>query len=209
MKKSALTVVLCASFVAAIFLAGCKGSETAQTGAISKEPVKTSGKKPDWVADDKTYMVEDQKMYFRVMSDNESDLTFALRGLDGQAYASLINAVKIRAGLEFDEAVTGSKYNTNSIGQARQYVVNAIGDIKVSGLTKEREYWEQFEKTEGAGKVAYINTVYGFYSIPEQEMARAKDEAWNKAEQTAERQADKEAKQLLQETKSRFLSREP
>lgn len=177
-------------------------------GSVSKDPVKTSGKKPDWVSDDITYKVEDGQMKFRTMSDNEADLSFAMKGLDGQAYNSLINIVKVRAGLEFDEAVKGSKYNSASIGQTRQSVVNAMGDVKFSGLVKEREYWEQYEKSEGMSGVSYIHTAYGLYSIPESEVARAKEAAWTKAKETADSQADRDAKQLLEEAKARFLGRE-
>ena len=127
-----------------LLLLACSSTKEVKKGTVSKEPIKTSGTKPDWVSSDKTYWVEEGRMKFRVMSDNEPDLSFALKGLDGQAYSALINAVKIRAGSEFDEAVKGSKYNSNSIGQARQAVVNAMGDVKFSDLVREKEYWEQY-----------------------------------------------------------------
>ena len=51
-------------------------------GSVSQEPIKTSGEKNDWVKDDLSYWVEDGKMFFRVMVDNEPDLAFAMKGLD-------------------------------------------------------------------------------------------------------------------------------
>jgi hypothetical protein len=188
-------------------LIGCAGSKP-QVGSVSAQPVKTSGDKNKWVTDDRTYWNEDDRMCFRVMVDNESDLSFAQRGLDGQAYTALINAVKVRAGLEYDEAVKGSKYSTNSIGMARQSVVNAIGDVKFSDLIKTREYWEQFQKDLGDKGVTYFYNLYGLYSISEKEFARAKDQAWDNATQDVERQADKDAKQLLDEAKTRFLNKD-
>jgi len=202
MSKSILSF-----FVIALILMGCAGSKP-PVGSISEKPVKTSSDKNKWVTDDRAFWTEDERMCFRVMVDNESDLSFAQRGLDGQAYIVLINAVKVRAGMEYDEAVKGSKYSTNSIGQARQSVVNAMGDIKFSDLLKMREYWEQYQKELGDKGVAYIYNLYGLYSISEKEFARAKDEAWDKAGQNVERQADKEAKQILDEAKTRFLNRE-
>jgi len=186
---------------------GCAGSKP-QVGSVSEQPVKTSGDKNKWVTDDRTFWTEDDRMCFRVMVDNESDLSFAQRGLDGQAYTVLINAVKVRAGLEYDEAVKGSKYSTSSIGNARQSVVNAIGDVKFSDLIKTREYWEQFQKDLGDKGVSYIYNLYGLYSISEKEFSRAKDQAWDNASQDVERQADKDAKQLLDEAKARFLNKD-
>ena len=197
-----LTVFL---FATTFVLGGCGGGKEASKGEIGKEPVKTSGKKGDWVSDDRTYIVEDGRMKFRVMSDNEPDLSFAAKGLDGQAYGALVRAVKVRAGLEFDEAVKGSKYNPNSIGQARQEVINAIGDVHFSDLVKEREYWEQFEKNEGMGRISYVHTIYGLYSISEKELVRAKEEAWDKASEVVTMEADKDAQTLLNESRSRFL----
>ena len=81
-------------------LIGCSGSKP-QVGSVSEQPVKTSGDKNKWVTDNGTFWTEDDRMCFRVMVDNESDLSFAQRGLDGQAYTVLINAVKVRAGLEY------------------------------------------------------------------------------------------------------------
>jgi hypothetical protein len=191
-----------------VLLIGCGGAKESLTNSVSRDPVKTSGSKPDWVSDDRTYWIEDGRFRFRVMSDNEPDLSFAEGGLMGKAYIQLTNAIKVRAGFEFDEATKGSKYSENSIGQARQSVVNAMGDVKFSDLVKEREYWEQYERRAGVDRVSYIHTIYGLYSISEIELTRAKEAAWNAAKANVERQADKEAKQLLDEAKSRFLGRE-
>lgn len=193
-----------AIFTAALLFAGCGGTKP---GTVSDEPVKTSGSKPGWVKGDKTFWMEDTRMKFRVVVDQESDLSFAQRGLDGQAYNALINAVKVRAGMEYDEAVKGAKYATNSIGQVRQSVVNAMGDVKFSDMIKSNEYWEQFQKDEGP-KVSYFYTLWGVYSISDNEFARAKEQAWSKASDNAERSQDKEAKQILDEAKARFLNRE-
>jgi hypothetical protein len=189
----------------ALLLVGCGST---RQGTISDDPVKTSGSKPSWVKGDKTYWLDDERMHFRVVVDNESDLSFAQRGLDGQAYSALINAVKVRAGMEYDEAVKGAKYATNSIGQVRQSVVNAMGDVKFSDMIKSNEYWEQFQKDEGAKGVSYFYTLWGVYSISEQEFARAKEQAWTKVNDDVDRQQDKEAKQILDEAKSRFLGKE-
>lgn len=89
----------CTAFVMAVLLLiGCGSTKP---GTVSDEPVKTSGSKPSWVKGDKTYWVDDERMHFRVVVDNESDLSFAQRGLDGQAYSALINAVKVQAGMEY------------------------------------------------------------------------------------------------------------
>lgn len=191
--------------MAVLLLIGCGSTKP---GTVSDEPVKTSGSKPSWVKGDKTYWVDDERMHFRVVVDNESDLSFAQRGLDGQAYSALINAVKVRAGMEYDEAVKGAKYATNSIGQVRQSVVNALGDVKFSDMIKSNEYWEQYQKDEGAKGVSYFYTLWGVYSISDKEFARAKEQAWTKANENAERQQDKEAQKILDEAKARFLGRE-
>jgi hypothetical protein len=191
--------------VALLLFIGCGGS---RVGTISDEPVKTSGNKPSWVKGDKTFWLDDDRMHFRVVVDNESDLSFAQRGLDGQAYSALINAVKVRAGMEYDEAVKGAKYATNSIGQVRQSVVNAMGDVKFSDMIKSNEYWEQFQKDEGAKGVSYFYTLWGVYSISDNEFARAKEQAWTKASDDASRTQDKEAKEILDEAKTRFLGKE-
>jgi hypothetical protein len=191
--------------LAAVLLVGCGST---RPGTVSEEPVKSSGGKPSWVKGDKTYWLDDERMHFRVVVDNESDLSFAQRGLDGQAYSALINAVKVRAGMEYDEAVKGAKYATNSIGQVRQSVVNAMGDVKFSDMIKSNEYWEQFQKDEGAKGVSYFYTLWGVYSISEKEFARAKEQAWTKTEEDASRQQDAEAKQILNEAKTRFLGKE-
>jgi hypothetical protein len=191
--------------VALLLFIGCGGS---RVGTISDEPVKTSGNKPSWVKGDKTFWLDDDRMHFRVVVDNESDLSFAQRGLDGQAYSALINAVKVRAGMEYDEAVKGAKYATNSIGQVRQSVINAMGDVKFSDMIKSNEYWEQFQKDEGAKGVSYFYTLWGVYSISDNEFARAKEQAWTKASDDASRTQDKEAKEILDEAKTRFLGKE-
>lgn len=191
--------------VAALLLIGCGST---RPGTISQDPTKTSGSKPSWVKGDKTYWLDDERMHFRVVVDNESDLSFAQRGLDGQAYSALINAVKVRAGMEYDEAVKGAKYTTNSIGQVRQSVVNAMGDVKFSDMIKSNEYWEQFQKDEGAKGVSYFYTLWGVYSISEKEFGRAKEQAWTKVNEEVDRKQDTEAKQILDEAKSRFLGRE-
>jgi hypothetical protein len=194
-----------AILAAALVLAGCSSTKP---GTVSDEPVKTSGSKPAWVKGDKTFWIDDARMHFRVVVDQESDLSFAQRGLEGQAYNALINAVKVRAGMEYDEAVKGAKYATNSIGQVRQSVVNAMGDVKFSDMIKSNEYWEQYQKDEGAKGVSYFYTLWGVYSISDNEFARAKEQAWSKASDNAERLQDKEAKQILDEAKARFLGRE-
>jgi hypothetical protein len=191
--------------VAALLLVGCSST---RPGTVSEEPVKSSGSKPGWVKGDKTYWIDDNRMHFRVVVDNESDLSFAQRGLDGQAYSALINAVKVRSGMEYDEAVKGAKYATNSIGQVRQSVVNALGDVKFSDMIKSNEYWEQFQKDEGDKGVTYFYTLWGVYSISDKEFARAKEQAWTKVEDDVTRQQDTEARQILDEAKSRFLGKE-
>jgi len=192
-------------FLAMFVLVGCGST---RPGTVSEDPTKTSGSKPGWVKGDKTYWVDDERMHFRVVVDNESDLSFAQRGLDGQAYSALINAVKVRAGMEYDEAVKGAKYTTNSIGQVRQSVVNAMGDVKFSDMIKSNEYWEQFQKDEGDKGVSYFYTLWGVYSISEKEFGRAKEQAWTKVNEDVDRKQDTEAKQILDEAKSRFLGRE-
>ena len=194
-----------AFITAAFLLIGCAGT---RPGTVTNEPVKTSGSKPSWVKNDKTFWLDDERMHFRVVVDNESDLSFAQRGLDGQAYSALINAVKVRAGLEYDEAVKGAKYSTNSIGQVRQSVVNALGDVKFSDMIKSNEYWEQYQRDEGDKGVSYFYTLWGVYSISEQEFAHAKEQAWSKVNDDVNRQQDQEAKQILDDAKSRFLGRE-
>jgi hypothetical protein len=192
--------------MAALILIGCASTKPA--GYISEEPVKTSGSKPGWAKEDKTFWMDEGRMNFRVVVDNESDLSFAQRGLDGQAYTALINAVKVRAGMEYDEAVKGAKYSTNSIGQVRQSVVNAMGDVKFSDMIKSNEYWEQYQKENGAKGVSYFYTLWGVYSISENEFGRAKEQAWTKSTDEADRAQDKEAKQILDEAKSRFMNKE-
>jgi hypothetical protein len=110
--------------------------------------------------------------------------------------------------MEYDEAVKGAKYTTNSIGQVRQSVVNAMGDVKFSDMIKSNEYWEQFQKDEGAKGVSYFYTLWGVYSISEKEFGRAKEQAWTKVNEDADRKQDTEAKQILDEAKSRFLDKE-
>jgi hypothetical protein len=63
---------------AALVLIGCGST---RPGTISEDPTKTSGSKPSWVKGDKTYWLEDERMHFRVVVDNESDLSFAQRGI--------------------------------------------------------------------------------------------------------------------------------
>jgi hypothetical protein len=191
--------------MAAVVFAGCSGGEKTLKGSLNPEPVKTSGNKPDWVSDSKVYWTDGNRMYIKVSSEDEADLSFARKGLDGEAYRQLIRALQIRAGLEFDEAMKGAKSSQNTIGHARQYVVNAIGDVKFSGLMQNEEYWAQYERNEGMNTVSYVYTIFGLYSIHEDEVQRARQDAWAKASETAERQVDRDAKQLLEEAKKRFL----
>lgn len=189
------------ALIIALFLSGCGGSDPLV------KPVRTSGSKPSWVSDSKTYWVKDARMHFVVLVNNEPDLTFGITGLDGRAYVTLINLVKVRASTEFDEATKGSKFSTESIGQARQSVVNAAGDVKFSDLAKSEQYWEQFStKEDYSARTKTTYDIYGVYSISEQEFSRAKEEAWNKA--STERKADREAKELLDDAKKRFIQKE-
>lgn len=89
-----------------------------------------------------------------------------------------------------------------------QSVVNALGDVKFSDMIKSNEYWEQYQKDEGAKGVWSFYTLWGVYSISDKEFARAKEQAWTKANENAERQQDKEAQKILDEAKARFLGRE-
>jgi hypothetical protein len=190
---------------------GCGGSNETQTpkGKVSAEPVQTSGSKPDWVSSDvENLPVEEGRIRFRVMTDNEQDIGFLSQmGLRSPAYAAMIEKIKIKAGLEFDDAGKISNYNKESAGHARQAVVNAIGKVEFSDLVKERQYWEKYEKNEGNNTVSYFYRIYAIMSISEQEYQRAKEAAWNEAKQYVERQQDKEAKQILDEAKARFLSK--
>jgi hypothetical protein len=190
-----------------LVLAGCGGGRQTATNSVSLEPIKTSGSKPGWVSDDRTFWVEDGRFKFRVVAENErGDLAQANMGLTTQMYSELSRVIKTRVGVEFDEATRGSKYDANSLGQMRQQVVNSMSDVKFSDLVKEREYWEQYERNAAVNTVEYVYTAYGLYSISEIEVARAKEEAWKKASEV--RAADKDAKQILDEAKARFLGRE-
>jgi hypothetical protein len=190
--------------LAGLLLAGCGGSTQTKKGEISRNPVKTSGSRPSWVQDDKSYWTDAGRMYFRVFSTGEKDLSFAVKGLDGDAYRTLVNAVKVRAGVEFDNAMRGSRFDAASIGEAREFVVNAIGEAKFSDLVKTNDYWEQFSLDEGTS-VSYVYDVHALYSISEVEMAKARDDAWKVAEAQADRRPDQEAKKVLDAAKDRFM----
>jgi hypothetical protein len=176
-------------------------------GEVSADPVRTSGSLPSWVKDDRAYWVEHGRMNFRVFSTGEKDLAFGMKGLDGDAYRALVNAVKVRAGLEFDNAMRGSRFDLGSIGEAREFVVNAIGEAKFADLVKSNDYWEQYARDEGTS-VSYLYDVHALYSISEMEMARAREEAWKVAEAQADRRPDQEAKKILDAAKDRFMKGE-
>ena len=181
-------------------LFGCSSQNATKPGGLSL--IKTSGEKGDWVTSENTYWEEDGSMYFKVELNNETDLEYADAGLDGAASTVLISKVKTRALRELHTAMPGAG---NSIGKARENVLDAIAQATFSDLVKEKKYWEQFEKNDGLNSVSYIYHIYALYSIPELEFQKAKVEAWKKAEEISE--ADQEAKQLLRdpERRKRFL----
>ena len=191
--------------IVVVFFVGCSSSNV--VGKVSNQPVATQGNRsqPDWVSADKVYWTEKNKMFFRVFVSDEPDLDLAEIALTAKVAQELVQRIKIRVGLEFDVATKGSKYNAQSSGNARQAVVNAAGDA-VFNYGKENSYWEKFEKNEVNNNVSYFYTLNQVYSIDEADYLAAKAKAWNVAEQVVEREADKEAKLLLNETKVRFLN---
>ena len=210
-----LHIISYLSLIAAmILIVGC-GAQKPRIGEVSLKPVETSGDKNKWVTDDRDWWVDGEKigdrkvpiMVFRVLLRDEADLQSAMDGLDGEAYTALINLVKVRAGMEYDDAIKGSPAKVETIGKVRQRVVNAMGDATFAGVAKRNSYWDKMVRHEAGNRVSYFYNVWALYRIPEEEYQMAKDRAWN---ETAKGMSgvDKDAEQLMNEVKQRFLSRE-
>lgn len=179
--------------------------------AASKPPigtetlVETRGEKPKWVKSDETYFIKKDRINFRVFTTDESDLSFGLsQGLQGKVIEFLIPAIQMRIGMEFDEAVKGTKYSKDTIGQVRQMVTNAIGEAKIRDVLRSAEYWEKWSRNEPGNRISYFYNIYALYSIAQDEYYSAKNQSYNKAVQSAN---NKQAQELLDEVKERFLSK--
>ena len=186
-----------------IFLIQCSSTKI----LIGEEKlVGQSAEKPDWVVSDETYFVDEGRMNFRVFSTEEADLSFGLsQGLQGKMIEFLIPAIQMRINLEFDESVKGSKYSKETIGQVRQMVTNAAGEVTIRDVLRSAEYWEKWSRTETGNRISYFYNVYALNSIAEDEYYNAKNQVYTNAKQDANNQ---EAQELLDEVKSRFQSRQ-
>ena len=199
---------------AIIFVIGCAPT-IPPPGTVDPKPVETSGDKNKWVTDDKDFWVDEEKIgrekspvfVFRFILRDEADLQSAIDGLDGEAYTALINLIKVRAGMEYDDAIKGSPAKKETIGKVRQRVVNAIGDATFAGVAKRNSYWEKYMRHEAGNRVAYFYNILALYRIPEEEYQMAKERAWNETQKGLSG-VDKDAEQLMQEAKDRFLKRQ-
>jgi len=201
-------VSLMAAFILTI---GC-GAQKPRIGEIPQKPVETSGDKNKWVTEDRDMWNDEEKggekiFVFRFQLRDEADLQSAFNGMDGEAYTALINMVKVRAATEYDDAIKGSPAKAETIGKVRQRVVNAMGDATFAGLARRASYWEKFQRNEAGNRVSYFYNIWALYQIPEEEYQMAKDRAWNETAKGLSG-VDKDAEQLMNEAKQRFLSRE-
>ena len=193
-------LTLCALFI------GC-AAEKPKIGEPSDKPIETSGDKEGWVTKDKDYWVEKDDFVFRVMLRDEADYQLALVGLDGESYNTMIRMIKIRARVEYDDATKGTPHSPETVGKVRQRTVNAMGEATFSGLKRRNSYWEKWQRYEGGNRYSYFYNVWALYQIPEDEYQRAKIEAWRSVEGGLT-EADKDAEQLMLESKDRFFRRE-
>ncbi len=195
-------------------LVGCAAQQP-RIGEVASKPEETSGSKPGWVTDDVVSWTDEEQVgdseqsvyVFKVLLRDEADLQLAMVGLDGAAYMAMINAVKNRAGQEFDEAIKGSPAKIETIGNMRQRVVNAIGEATFSDLRQRNHYWEKWMRYEAGNSVSYFYNLWALYMIPESEYQLAKQRAWSSAESELSA-ADKDAEQLMIGAKQRFLGGE-
>ena len=210
-----LRIISYISLIAAmILIVGCAPSKP-RPGEVAPKPEEVSGPKPGWVTDDRASWTDEEKVgdskepiyVFKVLLRDEADLQLAFDGLDGEAYTAMINAVKNRAGQEFDEAIKGSPAKAETIGKVRQRVVNSAGEAKFAGLRQRNHYWEKWKRYETGNRVSYFYNLWALYLVPEEEYQMAKDRAWNETAKGLSG-VDKDAEQLMNEVKQRFLSRE-
>jgi hypothetical protein len=196
MKQFYFLLIVCLLF-------GCSSEKMTKVGEFSKKPVQTSGNKNSWVDDDIAYWKTDTTMYFKVQSNNETDLPSANDGL----YLLAIQAIGFHIAGEAKNYIGGdrfdAKYSKNAIGNAQEAYTHAKDSIKFS-CVREREYWEQFEKNDG-NSVSYYYTISALFSMPVEDYERARKEAWDKATDMVLSGGDKEAYRLFRESKEEFF----
>ncbi len=162
----------------------------------------SSKPKPKWV-DGPDRFEKDDNIYLKSSTDNQPTLSMAELSIQGKVYVELVQAVKIRAGMEFDEAIKGTSHSAESVGEVRQRVINVIGEAVFSGLWKSDSYYEKHFHKKGKNDYEQTYLYWALYSIPINDFERAKQQAFQKIYN----QSDSAAQDLMENSKQRFLQR--
>jgi len=178
------------------------GCAALRVGENSTKPDRTSGPKPEWVKSDAERKETKDKLYIRVEATG-ADRDYLRRvSLDAEANEKIVQETITIAERELAEALKGSR--SSAAGQAGESVINVLSHATYSSLAREASYWERYAQKNDSDKLVYEYEMYGWYSISLKDFQDAKRRAWDDGVKEIS-VADKEAKDLLEKSKERFI----
>ncbi len=165
MKNTKWLVLAVVCFGFAVIFSGCGG-----IGAIQRSDQKVMERipnvaQPDWVNSTKDYFEKDGNLYYRGMSEHDTDLELSVRSAQGRAKIGLNETIKTRMLTEFTKALEGAKLEKAG-GYLKDAFVSSTTKVDISGSVQAESYSEKISELGQSGVESVYYRSYVLLQVP-------------------------------------------
>ena len=199
------------AFVIGLAIATLSGFKEAPKPPVTEsgapKVVDQSGPRPEWASSDNDAYVQEGKAFYRVILDNQNNLT---RGMDlakNRGFAAIRESVLLKIGSAFGVSSSYKSTEADDEGAdeapdsaAMQQLATIAKGVHLPGVKQEASWWEKtmVAKEDGTVKPAY--KIYVLVSIPTKFLNKAQNDAAKAAMGYANKTKNSAAKKALEET---------
>jgi len=199
MKKTTLVGLL----VVVGLLTACGGKNLVKTPQVSVKVLETipNISTPSWVDSTREFWEEKGYYYYRGTAEGFTNLEAAKRAASASARVALAEQVKSTVRDEFARALEAGQYDETTGGYLKDVFFSAVDNLTLSGIVVEQSYLQHLLETGDLSERLYYRA-YVLAKVSVKDYKRLVQNAFNDTK--AQVNANKSAKQLVQETEARF-----
>ena len=177
--------------VSILLICGCSTTQIGEEEIVEK----STDNRPKWLfnnPEDKS-----DRLFFVGRKEKAHKLDLGIEQAKAQATAEIAKKISQRIRTEFVETATGQNINEEAIQEHLDYTVAYVADnVRVSGVKTDSIYWEKI-KIQDLGQIKYVYNIFVLSSNPKHEYSKAKKMAGRKLMKSANADAQKVAKEVM------------
>ena len=183
-------------------LAACKGApvktEQVQVKVVESIP---AAEMPKWAKSSQDFWEDKDNYLYRSIAEGFANLETAKRAAQAGIQTSIAEQIKNTVRTEFARALEAGMYEENTGGYVKEIFFSAVENLTVSGVVLRESYLQRLHEY-GLGRDKLYYRAYVLGSISKQNYRQLVNRAFTDAK--AQVSANKDAKQLVAETETRF-----